>query len=127
MHSEEERQHRIVRRGITYGDREDHPAEDPILEQMPTRGVGLLFMCFQGDIQNQFEYIQRVANDPREGLDPLIAQPEDPGQAGSQTWPVTWGGDPDQLRPSFDFHGFVKLKGGEYFFAPSLSFLQKLG
>jgi len=43
---------------------------------------------------------------------------------------VTWGTFPNSAASAgaspFGFHGFVKMKGGEYFFAPSITFLKKL-
>ncbi|MCC5605507.1 peroxidase [Nostoc sp. CHAB 5834] len=53
---EEELGHRIARRGITYGGSLS-TSED--LDDLPTKGVGLLFMCYQSDIWEQFEFIQR--------------------------------------------------------------------
>jgi len=119
---EAERARRIVRRGITYGRRNIEPRDHPVIDKMPTGGVGLLFMCFQSDIGNQFEFIQKsLANDakfPRvgTGLDPVIGQ----GESQSQTWPREW--DKPETA-DFNFGGVVTMKGGEYFFAPSISFL----
>ena len=122
-----ERAHRIARRGITYGDRTRESFENEDL--MPNTGVGLLFMCFQADIANQFAFMQTTwANNagfpkPKTGLDPVIGQ----GRNGAQHWPTKWGNPKPALREAFDFSGFVNMKGGEYFFAPSLSFLTDLG
>jgi Dyp-type peroxidase family len=119
-----ERMHRIVRRGITYDDRSDKS------EQHPTGQVGLLFMCFQADLANQFEYLQsQFANNvdfpsPRTGLDPSIGQSNSTANV-PQEWPPKWGNG-TVPKTSFDFSGFVTLKGGEYFFAPSISFLKNL-
>jgi deferrochelatase/peroxidase EfeB len=121
---------RIVRRGITYGKREKEPKDNPSLEELPSGGVGLLFMCYQKSIAEQFEYLQgRLANEPhfseeQAGIDPIIGQP---GKVGTppQRWPAQWG-DPREKHKPFDFHGFVTLKGGEYFFAPSIYFLRHL-
>ena len=55
------------------------------------------------------------------GDDPLIGQDPDEGQR----WPTTWGDDDKGRRP-FNFESLVTLKGGEYFFCPSLSFLRSL-
>jgi len=106
----DERSHRIARRGITYGDK-------------GAKKVGLLFMCFQSDIEQQFEWLQRlVANDRNyfdtgTGLDPLIGQ----GPSAAQNWPVRW--DQPNTRP-VNIHSLVKVRGGEYFFAPSIPFLK---
>lgn len=123
-----ERGHRITRRGITYGTRTVEPKDDPTLDQMPTGDVGLLFMCFQASIDNQFAFMQRAwANNvgfvkPGTGLDPVIAQP-----AGTvpvpQKWPNPYG---TPAGATFGFESFVTLRGGEFFFCPSLPFLKSL-
>jgi Dyp-type peroxidase family len=122
---------RIVRRGITYGTREIEPKDKPSLKDLPEKDVGLLFMCYQRNIERQFESLQYVwASDPRlpprqePGIDPVIGQPGGMG-VGQQRWPTKWD-DRHAKRESFDFHGFVTLKGGEYFFAPSIYFLRNI-
>ncbi|HEV8440858.1 MAG TPA: peroxidase [Methylomirabilota bacterium] len=123
------RAHRVARRGIPYG-RPRPPEEDDDPNDLPTRGVGLLFLCFQRDIGAQFERLQKRSNAPRRGLvDPIIGQGRPTAVA---RWPRQWGGAPSDR---FDFRlatrtglkkGVVTLKGGEYFFAPSLPFLRSL-
>ncbi|MGB5596652.1 MAG: RICIN domain-containing protein [Crocosphaera sp.] len=115
---EEEKMHRIARRAISYG-------EDPGSE--PETGSGLLFLCFQGNITNQFAFMQRRwANsggfiEPGTGTDPVI------GQGGPFTetyqWPKTWD---STERTQADFSHWVNFKGGEFFFTPSLGFLESL-
>ncbi len=129
---ESERNRRIVRRGITYGER----AKD--LTDQPEGGVGLLFMCYQADISHQFEFLMRAWIDSsrfpeginifniinifkRTGDDPLIGQDKD----AEQKWRTKWG-DNDAKRIKINFGGQVKLKGGEYFFSPSVGFLQNI-
>jgi len=118
-----ERSRRIVRRGIPYGKaNNDAPPRD---------GVGLLFMCYQSDINHQFEFIQRTWADnpnfprnlilPETGDDPVIGQDTD--RSAAQKWPTRWG---KSDRERSNFGGYVTLKGGEYFFAPSISFLKSL-
>jgi Dyp-type peroxidase family len=117
---------RIVRRGIPYG--------DPIfpvvggVSQNPSLAAerGLLFMCFQRNIEKQFAFIQRTwADNPNfpllsnAGDDPVIGQ--DPDE--TQRWPKVWG-NRAAGRKDFNFESAVTLKGGEYFFAPSKVFLQ---
>jgi len=121
----------IVRRGITYGDRAKEPKDNPSLEELPNKDVGLLFMCYQRNIEKQFEFLQYLwANDPRlppsqkPGIDAVIGQPGGMG-AGQQKWPAQWD-DPREKHIPFDLHGFVTLKGGEYFFAPSMYFLKNI-
>lgn len=117
--SQEEGGHRIARRGITYGERED-------LDIHPENGVGLLFMCFQSDIAKQFEHLQKMANATTGGLDPIIGQTGNKKTPLQQQWPPDWAGEGRKTK-AFNFQGFVTLKGGEYFFAPSISFLKNLG
>lgn len=118
---------RIVRRGITY----DEAGRNGDLTTFPEKGVGLLFMSFQSNIAAQFEATQRAANEitPGRGMDPLIGQSNGQIREGNwseQQWPRNWGEQNMDSLPVTLFD-FVKLKGGEYFFAPSLSFLQSLG
>ncbi|MCL2934503.1 MAG: Dyp-type peroxidase [Trichodesmium sp. MAG_R03] len=115
----EEKMHRIARRAISYGERERNNTQKT--------GSGLLFLCFQSNITNQFAFMQRRwANqqgfvEPGTGSDPVI------GQVGafkeSYNWPTSWG---STERKQADFSKWVKFKGGEFFFTPSLSFLESL-
>jgi Dyp-type peroxidase family len=147
---EEELGHRIARRGITYGGPLS-AADD--LDDLPEKGVGLLFMCYQSDIWEQFEFIQRFwCNNPnflepgqsrnsnlnydKTGLDAVIGQKQgeqfDPviGEAPHppQNWPQEWGKATQKptIEPENQFGQFVTLKGGEYFFSPSITFLRNL-
>lgn len=139
-----ERKRRITRRGIPFGERETHPNADQTMSELPSGGVGLLFMCFQSSIRDQFAFMQQSwanaedfvndvgAGDKLTGLDPIIGQFPPHGQPGDpqpveQPWPVKYGPptdpDPDKTK-KFLFEGFVKMKGGEYFFAPCMAFLK---
>jgi Dyp-type peroxidase family len=117
--------HLMARRGIPFGARTDGP-NDGKLTNKPSGGVGLLFMAYQSDLENQFEFTQRFwvnnANFKTAGvgIDPLIGQP---AGAAAQQWPDVYG---KSLSAPLDFSGFVTMKGGEYFFAPSLSYLLNL-
>lgn len=113
---------RMARRGIPFGIRNDDP-EDGLIDNKPEGDVGLLFMSYQASIVDQFEFIQKNwANNsnfskPNTGLDLIIGQ-------GGQEYPIKWG-DPTSMRPA-TFGQFVQMKGGEYFFAPSMRFLQEI-
>ena len=125
---------RMARRGLTYGERTDDGSN---IANMPEDGVGLLFMAFQQNIADQFEFIQQAwVNDPKfptmpppssrpttvgTGIDPVLGQ-HAPGVAPVQHWPNVWDEAPGVPVP-FSFADFVVMKGGEYFFAPSLSSL----
>ncbi|WP_404787814.1 Dyp-type peroxidase [Altericista sp. CCNU0014] len=128
---EEERSHIMARRGITYGTRNaELDAEGKIIElkDKPVGGVGLLFMAYQSNFENQFEFTQASwANNPGfvkgdAGLDPVIGQGA--GSSTPQQQPAVWG-DANSKKP-IDFHGFVTMKGGEYFFSPCISFFKNL-
>jgi Dyp-type peroxidase family len=149
---EQELGHRIARRGVAYGGPLSDFSQD--FNRLPRIGVGLLFMCYQSDIWEQFEFIQRLwCNNPiflkpglkgstnntnydKTGLDAVIGQRQgnqaDPliGEAPEppKNWPASYGQPtvkPD-IAPENQFGQFVTLKGGEYFFSPSLTFLKSL-
>src|SRR5213083_1549230 len=134
LNPEAERGHRIVRRGIPYGVRPAPPGGAPAAAS-PAGDVGLLFQAFQSDIARQFEFVQRTwvdnPNFPELLLFPGLNTGDDAliGQhpRAAQRWPRTWGRSGrflDRLR--FNFGDYVRLRGGEYFFTPSLSFLKNL-
>ncbi|MFM6345278.1 MAG: hypothetical protein ACKPFK_09035, partial [Dolichospermum sp.] len=121
----EEKMHRIVRRGITYGTPEG-PA--------PEGGVGLLFMCFQASLISQFNFMQQAWAKQRNfvkrdvGTDVLIGAEKrdinpdienDEGTApGEQyNWPVNYG---QPGTKEVTFRHWITMRGGEFFFAPSI-------
>lgn len=117
-----ERNRRITRRAIPYGVR----AAD--LSDRPEGGVGLLFMCFQKSIPEQFEFMQSSWGNtpdfpaPSTGVDPVIGQGAATLQP--QPWPNGWG---EAGRPfACNFQPHVRLKGGCYLFAPSLKGIARL-
>jgi Dyp-type peroxidase family len=128
----DERSHIMARRGITYGSRVQ--ADDGEFLDRPSGGVGLLFMAYMSDIAHQFEFTQSSwVNQPKfvsgfkpgdaiTGIDPVIGQ-----RPGPATDAMPWS---DQCSghstPDTDFAGFVSMRGGDYFFAPSRSFLASL-
>jgi len=118
----EDNVHRIARRGITYGD-PTPPGEDDDSEKFPRGGVGLLFQCCQRDIRKQFEYLQGLAND---AADPIIGQSARCAFPDLE-FPKVYN-KPGRMRFNFRdrFPPFVKMKGGEYFFVPSISFFKNL-
>lgn len=128
----EGRKRRITRRGIPYG-KPVPGLVDPNVPSDSNRSAdrGLLFLCFQSNIKAQFEFIQRTwVDNPKfpdgilgkdTGYDPLIGQETNKGQH----WPKKWG-DKAAGREQISFKSAVTLKGGEYFFAPSIAFLKAL-
>ncbi|MDF2193705.1 Dyp-type peroxidase domain-containing protein [Paraflavitalea sp. CAU 1676] len=121
----------IARRGIPYGTKGKVKDSEHDTDSFPEKGVGLLFMCYQVSIEKQFEEVQRLANDyttsgtSKLGIDAIIGQPAaDASDAFKYEFPFQYGQN-GQVRKG-TFNQFVTLKGGEYFFAPSIPFLKKL-
>jgi deferrochelatase/peroxidase EfeB len=124
----------MARRGQTYGERVDDPNGDVAPEDRPSRDVGLLFMAFNTDVAQQFEFTQSAWADnpgfpfaaPEQpvGLDPLIGQGP---RSTTMHCPVGWGaGGGSNLAEVPQAPQVVTMKGGEYFFMPSLAFLAAL-
>lgn len=139
-----ERLHIMPRRGIPFEDtkREFHPAELPesgslaefntdVAPLLPTGGVGLLFMAYNAKIAQQFKFTQQQwANTTAfpvpgtHGVDPVIGQ--GPTNPTDQKIAKKWDDPASGVANNVDFHGFVTMKGGEYMFSPSLTFLMNL-
>ena len=123
----DEKRRRIVRRGFAYGERTS-PGVEGDIEALPEYGVGIHFLCYQSSIQEHFEHLQiQFSNDPdylekETGTDPIIGV--ESSSSTPQRWPSEWGDATSVKR--LDFGSFVSLKGGEYFYVPSLSFLKSL-
>lgn len=107
--------HRIVRRGRTYGPRvTDRQTDDG-------EKRGLIFVCLNSEIDRQFELVQHTwLLNPMFGgmfneMDPML------GPAG----PFTVPSPPVRQKPSLA--RYVTVRGGGYFFLPSLSALRFLG
>lgn len=121
---EEEKMHRIARRGINYG---------PLPSEVPEEGAGLLFMCFQASLASQFNFMQKAwAKEPNfvkrdVGTDVVIGveKRDDNGRAPGEKYkfPNEWG---SQQTTEAEFRHWITMKGGEFFFAPSMSFLKDL-
>lgn len=127
--------HTMARRGIPFGHRNVDTAIDPIPAQMPENGVGLLFMSYQASIVNQFEFIQKIwANNVNfselnTGIDPIIGQSNrgqnEENRDRNYKFPKQYG-NPGAGTEEAGFEQFVTMKGGAYFFAPSMSFFENL-
>jgi Dyp-type peroxidase family len=115
---------RIMRRGIPYGPYvpEDQQADDSV-------DRGILFMGLGASLFRQFEFVQQqwvqYGNDAHLGNDKdlLLGNQGDhgkfiiPGKADSQNPPFICPNLPD----------FVELRGGDYFFLPSITALRMIG
>jgi hypothetical protein len=121
--------HRIARRAISYG---------KLPSEVPEDGAGLLFMCFQASLVKQFNFMQKawakqsnfvkrdvgtdvvIGVEIKEQVPPnehLTSIPE------TYKFPNEWG---SQETTAVDFKHWVTMRGGEFFFAPSMSFLKSL-
>ncbi|HET9765921.1 MAG TPA: peroxidase, partial [Thermoanaerobaculia bacterium] len=102
---------RILRRGVTYG---------PSYDRDPGAERGLLFLCYQGSIAEQFEFLWRVwankVHTPRgdAGFDPVI------GQNGTEPREVHFVQGDKQAAVKVE-ERFVVNTGAAYLFAPSIS------
>jgi Dyp-type peroxidase family len=142
----DERKHLMARRGIPFEDvkRTVNPAGLPeakdldefntkVAPLLPVDGVGLLFMAYNHTIADQFKFTQQLwvnnAGFPFQpggphGIDPVIGQGIN--TPGEQKLPTEWDNPAKGTNDTCTFAGFVKMKGGEYFFSPSLTFLKAL-
>jgi deferrochelatase/peroxidase EfeB len=121
---EDERSRRIVRRAINYGPHTLNPKK--------TDDVGLLFLCAQSSIERQFEFMRHIWCDQKDfpvvdtGMDPTIGHSRDDDEQ-FQTWPRKYGQTTrENSIKDFSIGPWVTLRGAEYFFVPSLSFLRSL-
>jgi Dyp-type peroxidase family len=132
---------RILRRGIPFG---------PIVTVNENAERGLLFMCFQIDLDHQFEFIQSVWVNNKgfpdgpppgppdgHGIDAIIGKGDipDPGNPDNKLGFVNL--FRDGTNPTFErvpksdetpngFFQWVTTTGGVYLFSPSLSALKKM-
>jgi deferrochelatase/peroxidase EfeB len=113
--------HRIMRRGRSYGDRLSRTDPMPMVDDKKERG--LHFICFNTDIERQFEFVQQTwINNAQFGglhdeVDPMVGDQS----AGSKMMTVQ--GDP--LRERYkNMQSFVTMRGGVYAFLPSIRALR---
>ena len=120
--------HRLVRRGRPYGPplADDFDVDDMLAAAPDEAERGLHFLCLCGDIARQFEFTQQtwIENQKFSGLyddpDPLMGSPQDEGT----TFTIP---DTPVRRRVRDMQRFVEVRGGAYFFMPSLTALRFLG
>jgi Dyp-type peroxidase family len=118
--------HRIIRRGIPYGP----PLPEGVFED-DGQERGLFFVCLNADIKRQFEFIQQTwMNDPKfAGLshdrDPLVGDNLDPTAPDALPRHLTIQASPFRKRYT-NLPRFVRVRGGGYFFMPSMAALRFL-
>jgi Dyp-type peroxidase family len=114
------RKHRIMRRVRSYGETFTGSAT----HHTPKDEVGILFGCFVADISRQFEFIQYTwANYPKfkqlySDPDPFIGVRENPADGMEQQFTI-----PQETANKYitGLKNFVTVKGGAYFFFPSVN------
>lgn len=118
---------RIIRNGIPYGPDYDPAHKNDGLQR------GLLFACYQGHIEDGFKLMQqRWANESTfvegaamiPGHDPIIGQAD--GETLTTNFTDAQNKDVAEDYQSVKIPQMVKMKGGEYFFVPSISALKTL-
>ena len=119
------KQHRIIRRARLYGE----IYEGSPTNTRPSGEVGLLFICFNADISRQFEFLQYTwANLPKNkelysDPDPIIGVKENPSSEEEQNFTVQ---DLPVNRTVKGMPRVISVKGGAYFFLPSINVLRYL-
>lgn len=123
----ESKRHRLIRRARAYGPPLD-PSLDPAkLMRAPEdgRSRGLHFLCFNGDLDRQFQFVQStwirspVFNGQYASPDPILSErPNGPGLFVVQGQPVR--------RRFQEMPAMVTVRGGAYFFMPGLRALRHL-
>jgi deferrochelatase/peroxidase EfeB len=124
--------HRILRRGREYGEKiERNAAIDPATQAAT---AGLHFICLNANIARQFEFVQSawIASAKFSALtgeqDPLLgnreAFPTGPFADPQRTDGFSRPGAPPNCRHSSELPQFITVRGGAYFFLPSLTALK---
>jgi Dyp-type peroxidase family len=125
LHESDTQTHRILRRGIPFGEILPFPKDTGLEGSFVDDGVcrGLLFLAYQKSIKDQFEFIQGTwinqnnFPDAGDGVDPVMSQvPQAPLVCPLKGRPPA----------TVQLKHFVTTNGGEYFFQPSISALKYL-
>ncbi|KAJ3480770.1 dyp-type peroxidase [Meripilus lineatus] len=117
--------HRIIRRGVPFG---PEVTPDEAQDNRTHLGRGLLFACYQSNLANGFQFVQKQWANARgfppkstpPGIDPIIGQ-LNPGDVLPRSMSGTNPASQDEL---LGLPIWVVPRGGEYFFSPSISALR---
>jgi deferrochelatase/peroxidase EfeB len=118
---------RITRRGLPYG---SYAPEDQPVTDVEQRGIA--FMALNASLARQFEFVQQqwieYGNDSHQGNDKEILLGNHDLLEGRGKFTVQGTAD-DPKNPPFLCGGltnFVELRGGDYFFIPSMTALKMM-
>lgn len=117
-----ERSKRIARRGISYGSEDLSPDTE-------WTDAGLLFLSCQSDIEQQFLVMQCGWCDNPNFLvagtdhDPITGDQNVLPDMDIKPWEFELNGK--KVTTHFRYRDLVRIRGGEYFFAPSISFCKQ--
>jgi deferrochelatase/peroxidase EfeB len=120
--------HRILRRGREYGER--LTAEDAVADSPDPGEHGIHFMCIVGNILRQFEFVQNswVMGTKFAALsdesDPLLGNRTPIAGCAANTFSHPQ--EASVIRRYVEVPQFVTMRGGGYFFLPSMSALRYL-
>jgi Dyp-type peroxidase family len=122
--------HRLLRRGREYGT--ELPMEDALLSQQPVSADrGIHFICLNANIARQFEFVQNawIMGTKFDGLteesDPLLGNRQAiPGCPATNLFSIPQ--ENGVRRRISGMPQFVTVRGGAYFFLPSLRALKYL-
>lgn len=118
---------RLLRRGLPYGQVEEHPTDDG--------DHGVVLMLLNADLSRQFEFVQqqwvnfgndfKLANDK----DPILGNHGTNRNCRAQGRMVIEGDTKTNTPPYFcgNMPTLVETRGGDYFFVPSLTCLRMIG
>ncbi|MDH6115049.1 Dyp-type peroxidase family [Kitasatospora sp. MAP12-15] len=122
--------HRIIRRGVPFGPAFD-PAFGPAAEAAPDGSAtprGLIFICHQADLVDQFEFLQRLWFDEQDFPPNRTPKPGGDTVIGPDThvaFETPTGASSSRVTP-LDFTRCVRTEGTVYAFSPSLTALREL-
>jgi Dyp-type peroxidase family len=125
--------HRILRRGIPYGELvprtrkmdDVNPPDTRSGADEPYPGQGLMFLALNVDIRRQFEFVQsqwiNFGNDLHQGSDrdPIIGARDPHRPEHNRTVLLT--DTDDGVAVCAEIPSFVETRGGDYFFLPGLN------
>jgi Dyp-type peroxidase family len=119
---------RITRRGLPYGPYT--PADQPVQDDTEH---GVVFMALNASLSRQFEFVQQqwieYGNDSHLGNEKDMLMGNHSGPDGESKGKFVVQGDTTQSNPPFvcaNLTNFVELRGGDYFFLPSITALGML-